>query len=87
MRHGEIAKNNLGEMRELTDAEAAEVMRVTKNVIGFLADRGVSPDMAKVALIQSLIEIEKRVGEYETVADARRHLLDLFRRMLVRVAH
>jgi len=86
MRHGEIAKNNLGEMRELTDAEAAEVMRVTKNVIGFLADRGVSPDVAKVALIQSLIEIEKRVGN-ETVADGRRHLLDLFRRMLMRVAH
>ncbi|WLA62363.1 hypothetical protein [Bradyrhizobium diazoefficiens] len=74
-------------MVEMTDDQQDEVMRVTKEILIFLADRRVDPDIASAALIQAMLELHKSIGNYATIDEAAQHLLGIFQRGLKRSAN
>ncbi|MDH2402114.1 hypothetical protein QCM77_19425 [Bradyrhizobium sp. SSUT18] len=64
----------------MTEAEEAEVMQLTKDLMNYLSVRNVPLGIASAALIQLLLEIQRRRGEHGTLDEAARELIQLFQR-------
>ena len=74
-------------MVEMTEAQQDEVMRVTKDILIFLADRNVDPNIASSALIQATLELHKSINKHTSIEETAQHLLGIFQRSLTRAAN
>ena len=61
--------------REMTKAHEVECAALTRDIRALLAERQVSPRMAQVVLINTLVAIIKHLGKKDTIEEAAEELV------------
>ena len=68
--------------REMTKAHEVECVALTRDIGALLAKRQVSPPMAKVVLINTLVAMIKHLGRKDTMEEAAEDLVRTLQRAI-----